>query len=323
MSAVLDASEEDARLQTLDFYLETLRESGRMMTASTPFNIIVQGDSWTNYLPGNDLVKSLRRIGYMIRNFGTGGDTLENMLYGSKYNNSWVRQPCEHPEVLEAVKNEKPKFFIFSGCGNDIAGDEFASYLNHKDSNEGRLLGVLRTDYSNYMINTVFRNGYEKMITTVLAASEKTQILIHGYGYAVPTGLGVINLVGKHIIGPWLRPALVSKGITNPKEQWGIVKKQVDTFNEMLASLAVKYAGKVHHIDLRNEIHPTDWVNELHLNRAGFTKAAGFFDEKMREKTLQADLPNLMASLAANKAAIQDFLDGKKDAEMENFLSQP
>ncbi|MHC5195045.1 hypothetical protein ACYSUW_14920 [Pseudomonas frederiksbergensis] len=317
MTRALDSFEEYAKLDILDFYLETLRESGKMMTASAPFNVIAQGDSWTNYPPGNDLIKSLRHTGYMIRNFGTAGDTLENMLYGSEYNDSWVRQPCEHPEVIDAVKNEKPRFFIFSGCGNDIAGDEFASYLNHKNSVEGKA-DVLRTDYSNYMINTVFWNGYEKMITTVLAASSNTKILIHGYGYAVPTGKGVINLFGKHIFGPWLKPALVSKGITSPKEQWDTVKRQVDMFNGMLARLAKKYAGNVIHVDLRNVIQPTDWVNELHLNSPGFDKAASLFDKEMRDVMTDSEKDDL----ARNKKAVEKFLAGD-NADMVSLLSQP
>lgn len=317
MTSTLDASEEDAKLEILDFFLSALRESGKMTLTGAPFPVIVQGDSWTNYLPGNDLVKSLRHTGYSIRNFGTGGDTLENMLYGSKYNDDWKRQPSEHPEVLEAVKNEHPRFFIFSGCGNDIAGDEFASYLNHKDSVEGQV-DPLRIDYSKYMINTVFRNGYEKMITSVHAASPNTKILIHGYGYAVPTGKGVVNLLGKHIIGPWLKPALVSKGITSNLEQWNLVKRQVDLFNDMLASLAVKYHGKVTHIDLRDTIQPTDWVNELHLNREGFDKAAGLFDAEMQAVMTPAEKNDL----AANREAIEKFLGGH-DADMVSLLTPP
>lgn len=317
MNSVIDASEEDAKLEILDFFLTALRESGKLMTTSAPFEVVVQGDSWTNYLPGNDLVKSLRRTGYMVRNFGTAGDTLENMLYGSEYDKDWSRLPCEHPEVLDSVRNDNPRFFIFSGCGNDIAGDEFASYLNHIDSPEGKL-DPLRTAYSKYMIDTVFCNGYEKMINTVLAAAPNIQILIHGYGYAIPTGKGVVSLLGKQLIGPWLKPALVSKGITSYKDQYNVVKRQVDMFNEMLAGLAKKYTGKVHHIDLRPHITPTDWVNELHLNRAGFDKAASFFDKQMRTVMSAAEL----SDLTENQKAIEKFLAGG-DAEMVNMLSQP
>lgn len=316
MTSVLDASEEDAKLEILDFYLSALRESGNLTIADMPFRVVVQGDSWTNYLPGNDLVKSLRRTGYAIRNFGTGGDTLDNMLYGSKYDGDWKRIPCEHTEVLESVKNDNPRFFIFSGCGNDIAGDEFASYLNHKDSIEGKT-DLLRTEYSHYMINTVFRNGYEKMIRSVLAVAPNIKILIHGYGYAVPTGKGVINLLGKHIIGPWLKPALVSKGITSSTEQYAVVKRQVDIFNEMLSDLAKQYKDNVHHIDLRGHISPIDWVNELHLNRAGFDKAAGFFDKQMRDDMS----PTELSALAESQKAIAKFLAGD-DAEMVSLLSQ-
>lgn len=319
MTSEIDASEKDAKLEILDFYLEMLRESGKLLTASAPFNVIAQGDSWTRYPPGNDLIESLRDTGYMIRNFGTPGDTLENMLYGSEYDRDWKRLPCEHPEVLEAIENERPRFFIFSGCGNDIAGDEFASYLNHKDSKEGKN-DLLRTEYSNYMINTVFRNGFEEMINSVLAASPNTKILIHGYGYAVPTGKGVLNVFGKQIGGPWLKPALVSKGITSNIEQWDLVKRQVDTFNEMLASLSqdIKYKNNVIHIDLRKTIQPTDWVNELHLTRDGYNKAARLFDKAMRAEMTPAELTDL----EANQKAIADFLAGN-DAEMVSMLSQP
>lgn len=321
MTIVLDASEQYARQKILDFYQSALHESGKMMIASAAPMIVAQGDSWTDYPPGNDLIQSLRNSGFSIRNFGTAGDTLENMLYGSKYRERrWSRLPSEHPEVIEIVKQYSPRFFLFSGCGNDIAGDEFASYLNHKDSQEYHDHGGVRVEYTHYMMNTVFKNGYIKMIDSVLTASQGIHILIHGYAYTVPTGLGVFNLPGSHFIGPWLKPALVSKGITDPNEQYRIVKQQIDAFNTMLASLAGAYPGKVHHIDLRPHIRPLDWVNELHLNKPGFDKAAGYFIAEMNKVMSDSE----KAALEENRKAVAAFLnDVNGDQEMMNMLAAP
>jgi len=172
-------------------------------------NLVSEGDSWFDYLPGTDLIDCLRmHHGYYIKNYARAGDTLENMIYGTGINRSFQRITPSIDKVLRKIGQMKPKVFLFSGGGNDISGDEFPSYLNHNNSG----LPVLRDDYINNMINIVFKKYFEDLIAKVSAISPDTNILVHGYGHTIPTGKGV-GIFSFNFAGPWLRPALAMKGI--------------------------------------------------------------------------------------------------------------
>ncbi len=197
--------------------------------------IVAEGDSWFNYLPGTDVIDCLISIfGYSIENFASPGDTLENMIYGTRIDNHFQRLSPTIDEVLRKLGQLKPKVFLFSGGGNDVAGEEFESYLNHRDSG----LPKLRTQFINNMVNVVFYDYFEDLIEKVGVVSPDTHIITHGYGHTIPTGIGV-NWWGFNFAGPWLRPALAKKGIFDPIEQQGAVKAIINKYNNMLASLVV------------------------------------------------------------------------------------
>ncbi|WP_148051141.1 SGNH/GDSL hydrolase family protein [Pseudomonas fluorescens] len=246
---------------------------------SNGVKVVAQGDSWFDYLPGVDIIKWLKLTsGYKIKSFASGGDTLENMVYGTEIKEgAWTRQPVEFIEVLDEIKSTKPAFFLFSAGGNDIAGDEFASFLNHASSSPATLL---RTDYVKDTIGRVFRGAYEEMIKKVKAASPKTKIIFHGYGRAIPTGKGVVNIGNYRFIGPWIRPSLTRKNIMDPQVQRQIVADFIDQFNAMLKSVADSHPD-VHYLDLRDLIKDDDWINELHLNAPGYKRMAAVFEDKM------------------------------------------
>lgn len=233
--------------------------------------IVAEGDSWFDYLPGTDLIDCLRKHhGYSIKNYGDAGDTLENMVYGAKFNNGSF-EPTEPAifKVLRKIEQLKPKVFLFSGGGNDIAGDEFGSFLNHAETG----LPPLRNEYIDYMVNNVFKKCCEDLIQKVAEVSPHTQIIMHGYGYTAPTGKGV-SLLGFKFSGPWLRPALTAKRILEAETQARTVEVMIDSYNEMLKSLDVKYPS-FHHVDLRPIIDTNvDWANELHLKNSAYARAA-------------------------------------------------
>ncbi|MFJ2539635.1 MULTISPECIES: SGNH/GDSL hydrolase family protein [unclassified Pseudomonas] len=246
---------------------------------SNGVDVVAQGDSWFDYLPGVDIIKWLKLTsGYKIKSFASGGDTLENMVYGTEIKDgAWTRPRPEFEDVLAEIKRIKPAFFLFSGAGNDIAGDEFASFLNHADASPASLV---RTDYVNDTVDRVFRNAYEDMIKRVKAAHPKIKIIFHGYGRAIPTGKGVVNIGNYRFIGPWLRPSLTRKNIMNPQVQRQIVTDFIDQLNTMLKSVADAHPD-VYFIDLRNLINDDDWINELHLNALAYKRMAKQFEDKM------------------------------------------
>lgn len=253
--------------------MSSLRHSSRFPT------IVAEGDSWFNYLPGTDLIDCLRaNHGYSIKNYSKAGDTLENMIYGTKYlKGSFERQEPPIAEVLRKVKQMQPDFFLFSGGGNDTAGDEFSSYLNHADTK----LPLLRKEYLDYMVNKVFKKCCIDLLNKIKAVSPNTKIIMHGYAYTKPTGKGV-SLIGFNFSGPWLKPALTQKNIMSSDEQIHIVNTVIDEYNEMLKNISAEYSN-FHYVDLRGVINPnTDWANELHLKNSAYARVADKIHEVIK-----------------------------------------
>lgn len=239
--------------------------------------IIAEGDSWFDYLPGTDLIDCLRNhFDYDIEKFAKAGDTLENMIYGTGINRDFQREVPQIYTILRRIEQIKPKVFLFSGGGNDVAGDEFESYLNHNLSG----LPAFREEFAEQMINEVFRQYFEGLIATVALRSPDTHIVTHGYGHTIPTGKGV-DVLFFTFAGPWLRPALAQKAVLDVNEQKEIVFKIIDLYNEMLASLDAAHSN-FHYVDLRPILDPhADWANELHLINSAYARAAQRIHETM------------------------------------------
>ncbi len=266
--------------QVADFKEEALdAESSDLESAFKPEYIVAEGDSWFDYLPGTDIIDCLRyHHGYRIKNYAKAGDTLENMIYGTEIDRSFGRVSPTIERVLKKIEAMQPRIFLFSGGGNDIAGDEFASFLNHKDSG----LASLREDYVNTMVNSVFRKYFDDLIAKVATASANTNIVTHGYGHTIPTGEGVDFLIFT-FAGPWLRPALAQKGIFDRVEQRKTVEQMINAYNDLLSQLAVANDRFIY-VDLRGEIDPeNDWVNELHLKNSAYARVAEKIHQMIRE----------------------------------------
>jgi len=232
------------------------------LAAGGPGPLVAEGDSWFDYpVPlAVDILECLRGFhGFQIEKHAKYGDTLENMIFGIGVTT-----------LMQAVRETRPKALLFSGGGNDVAGDEFGGYLNHKLSG----LPLIRPDVASYLIDTVFENYFRHLIQAVATASPSTTIVTHGYGHTRPTGKGVINLPGISFIGPWLLPALSAKKISDSAEQISCVSTLIDRYNAMLARLASQFP-KFRYVDLRPLINPdTDWANELHLKNSAYVRVA-------------------------------------------------
>ncbi len=223
-------------------------------------SVVAEGDSWFDYLPGTDVIDCLRLFhGFEIENHAKAGDTLENMIFGGR-----------SAAFLSAVKDLKPKALLFSAGGNDVAGDSFGGYLNHRQSG----LPLVRQDVMVHMIDTVFERYFRHLIDAVKAASPATAIVTHGYGHTRPTGKGVVNFFGFHFVGPWLLPALKSKAIDDRDKQFDCVVQLMDRYNAMLARLS-QQNPRFRYVDLRPIIDAdSDWANELHLKNSAYMRVA-------------------------------------------------
>ncbi len=253
--------------------------SAPFLFSANGVRVVAQGDSWFDYPPGIDIIKWLKLTsGYRIKNFATHGDTLENMIYGTEIKEgAWTRDPVEMTKVIDEIRSTQPRFFLFCGGGNDIVGEQLDGFLNHASANPTSLL---RDEFLDYTVNTVFKGAYQQMIAQVQQANPQIHILFHGYGRAIPTGKAVINIGNLRFIGPWLRPALTRKNILDPAAQRLLMAEIANRFNGMLQGLAAGQSN-LHYLDLRDEIKDDDWVNETHLNAAAHRRVAALFEAKM------------------------------------------
>lgn len=242
--------------------------------------LIAEGDSWFDYLPGIDIIDHLRYRGYAFDvSYASAGDTLENMIYGTKYDSNYNRLPPQLDAVLARVKQVKPTAFLFSGGGNDVAGDEFAQYFNHASSG----LEAFRRSFTEFHIGVVFKKYLDDLCFKVRQANPSTIILMHGYGHTPPTGKAVINAGPFRFVGPWLRPVLTAKNIIDPQEQRKIVFSVIDLYNKTLEEVQNDNPDNFCYVDLRSVINPdADWVNELHLSNSAFYRAAACIHEKLQ-----------------------------------------
>jgi lysophospholipase L1-like esterase len=241
--------------------------------------IVAEGDSWFDYPPGLDILDNLKqKYKYKIHKVAEAGDSLENMSFGTKTKRNFARETPPLEETLEAIKKHKPKVFLLSAGGNDIAGAELESYLNHADSG----LQPLRREFARYIFSTVARRAYENIFTRVWNLDTNIHIISHGYGYAIPDGRAVFNFLGFNFVGPWLRPSFARKNITKTADAEGIIVELVDLFNAMLKDLDDKFPN-FHYLDLRKAIKRDDWRNELHLYDEDYARIADIFHQEIKK----------------------------------------
>lgn len=240
--------------------------------AATKGWLVAEGDSWFDY-PGSDILDWLQQFGYDVESVARAGDRAEMMAFGRG-------QLDKFAAAVEKVigRGETPKAILLSAGGNDIAGTEFGFLLNHAGSpregfNESVVTGV---------IDERVGDAYLHIIARVTAVCEQmlgnpVPILVHGYGYSVPDGDGVLGGWGP-LPGPWLRPGFIEKGFNNLADNTASMKKLMNRFNDMLKRVAGQFAH-VKYVDLRPVLPATKnlWANELHPKEQSFKLAAEKF----------------------------------------------
>lgn len=245
--------------------------------AAPAATLVAEGDSWFDYPPGMDILDYLKHdYNYAIVKLSAAGDTLENMAFGTEINDrDFTRAGSQIPTLVNNVIRYRPRAVLLSGGGNDVAGDELLSYLNHADSG----LPKLRVDFLEDVVNGSLKSAIEAICKNVWTINPNLHVVTHGYCYPIPDGRAVFNFpFGFRYLGPWLKPAFTKKDITNFNEARTIIRQIMDAFNTMLQGLQAANPTRFHYIDLRSSFqNASDWVNELHLNNAAYRKVAARF----------------------------------------------
>jgi len=247
-------------------------------TAATKGWLIAEGDSWFDY-PGTDLLDALQQSAYDVESVARAGDRVEMMAFGRG-------QLEKFAAAVEKViaGGHTPKAILLSGGGNDIAGSEFGFLINHAGSpKQGFNDSVVRG-----VIDERVRDAYVWIIRTISdlcqkMLKQKVRILLHGYGYPIPDGRGVLGGWGP-LPGPWLRPGFIEKGFDNLAQNTDMMHTLMNRFNTMLQGVAADFTH-VRYVDLRGVLPATKtlWANELHPEQNAFKLAA-----KELEKAIEA-----------------------------------
>ena len=282
----------------LDIYSPAQLFSSEPPDLSSPaYRFLAEGDSWFS-LGTLDLVKNSSLL--LEMNFGqsgcaincaTPGDTLKRMsqlntdpnfidLLCGKRARHWdgILMSCGGNDLIEAVQSPAvdaagqpvPKALRLlrsvsewgpagEGAGRYLTDEGWATFSKYLQANFAHLIGL--------------RDGPR-------GASAGQPIFIHGYAFPTPrpagAGLG---------IGPWLFPALQAYAI--PEEDGlALAHELLARLAALLSSMAADSARfpNLHFFDSAAiALDPAeagttgvsgDWVNEIHLTRAGYRKVA-------------------------------------------------
>jgi hypothetical protein len=257
----LAARERRARIAAYRQYLKV-----RLAAPTSPPRVMADGDSWFDYpgilLTGGAVIDHLKHLsGVKILNTAHYGDSVEQML------------GVEKRKRIEALLKD-PGFdiLLFSGGGNDIAGDQFCLWL--KPNTGGEAASAVDTARLREILGVV-EAGYRDLVDIRDRCAPDCWIVTHAYDFPQPSDKGVCG------IGPWLKPSLDYRGWTKAADQSAIARMVLSKFNDRLVALEAeqKVAGKNFlHIRTQGTLNPrTDWANEIHPNAAGFTKIARVF----------------------------------------------
>jgi lysophospholipase L1-like esterase len=240
--------------------------------------LVAEGDSWFDY-PWTDVVQLLEDThGFDVHSVARKGDRVEEMAYTGGQLETFTRK------IEKLLRDGKvPKAILLSGGGNDIAGDEFATLLNHANSPTPGL----NTDIVAGFLDQRIRLAYVTILSAVTRLCEvrlgrKVPILLHGYDYPVPDGRGFLGGWG-WLPGPWLAPGFQNKGYAHLSDRKRIIQELMDRFNTMLAGIAgLSDFDHITYIDLRGTLSTSTnykdwWDNELHPTVKGFELVADRF----------------------------------------------
>jgi hypothetical protein len=267
---------EIARFQALNANLTNLGAA----LPHTPLAMLAHGDSWFDYpLTGNvpsplqptDVIAQLKTMGNIhpfILNVSHHGDATTDEM-------SWPKQQ----RMIDALRvpsnwptGGRPDAILFSGGGNDIAGDQFCVFLDYARPGAAGLnvqrfqeaLGMVEASYRDLF---AFRDRF----------AHGVPIFAHCYDFAIPNG------VATFCAGPWLKPSLDFCGWDVPHGT-AIVRQALTEFKVRLDNLAADPKNNFFVVPTQGTLTAPEWANELHPQPGGFQKIAAKFVAALRTK---------------------------------------
>lgn len=282
--------------QTLDARLN----QGGALGSEKFDHVIAEGDSWFSY-PGLDVLDALRggqtasKTRYAVYSAAKAGDTVESMAYDREQLEGFQD---EFFKIRDAGRQSMVKAILLSGGGNDIAGQEFHTLLNHASSVLGSTKQELDKAMAGAFIERLARSmqsliGTAQRYAEAILLRNDIPILIHGYAPPVPDGrpFGI----GWPLPGPWLQPGFSAKGYVRNDADLArntqVMAELITMFNARMVQLAkeVGPAANVRFVNVvsllsnnvQKDAYKGDWSNEMHPRDAGFSRVAEAFHQRI------------------------------------------
>ncbi|CAN5269677.1 hypothetical protein BH09BAC4_BH09BAC4_44820 [soil metagenome] len=222
--------------------------------------MVSEGDSWFQHPLVTDIIDHLGRV-YAIHCVAAAGDTLRNIQRMGEY--------------LDDIDEQKPTFFLLSGGGNDILGDQFRTYL--KDNPD--MSAPVGENPRRFLKDELFaeldslRDVYQTVFGLLQTTHPDLHILVHGYDYIIP--LSVTNK-------GWLGRYMIEKGIDRQEDRQAVISLILDEFNSRMQRVASSFSN-VSYINALNTVRPNQWYDEIHPNSDGFQQVAMKFMKRINE----------------------------------------
>ena len=239
-----------------------------------PLNLLADGDSWFDYpVPfGVDIVHYLSMQGAPkpeILSLAHYGDATSVLMGLPK------RQKLQ--DVLQDPDNGAFDALLFSGGGDDVAGDQFCLLLQDYLQGAPASAGLDPARVGD--IFGIVEGAYLDLFALYKKACDKNAkpcvILVHAYDFAYPSGIGVCNQ------GPWLKPSLDYRGWVDPALAKEVVRQlllQFDGLMRRLVARAGQMQCQVIYVQTQGTLQTQDeWANELHPKNPGFAQFGGKF----------------------------------------------
>lgn len=214
--------------------------------------IIAEGDSWFQYpFILHDVIDHIAdRKDVAVRCFSAAGDILSNMV--------------ARPQFLEAIRTEKPQYFLLSGGGNDLVDGDGLRKLLKKYDPALKPEQYLNTEYAAFKARLL--RLYKDILDMIYREAPTVVVICHGYAYAIPDSKR----------GGWLGKPMEELGIQDKDLQYKIMTVIVNDINEAVSKAVDRSPGTAHFVDNRGTLpkDPNCWHDEFHPTSECFGKVA-------------------------------------------------
>jgi hypothetical protein len=219
--------------------------------------LVSEGDSWFDYPPHPNIIDYIDdKERFAIKRFEQSGDTLHNMVE-------------KIGAVVAAIESEKPLCLLLSAGGNDVVEQGFIRSLFRPYDPALTPRDHLQPDVWADKVAVLERN----FVLLMHEVGAFVPILVHGYDYMPPSNRGA-KYDGFRVSGPWVQPAMIEQNITDETFQRAITRVMIDDFNDILVRLQKQHPLHLVHIDFRGMFALNEWLNEIHLTKAAYRRAA-------------------------------------------------